>query len=565
MDERTRSAYSANAAQIARTHLAAGKGVARHFAQAFAPGDRILDVGAGAGRDLAALVSEGFTAYGVEPVGAMRDQALAAFPQLDGLLVGGALPDGIDALKDQLGSPFDAPFDGLVCSAVLQHLPRGELFDAVFRLRGLLRDGGRMLVSIPVERPGVDDTGRDKLGRLFTGLQPGEFELLCQRVGFRTIGRWSDPDSAQRFGMRWAVLLFELEHAGDGLSPRPLDRIEAVLQRDRKSSTYKLALLRALTEIATTQARIVRWLPDGRVGVPAAAIADLWLEYYWQLFDSPVFLPQAGGEAKARAHKLAFAHQLDTLRAEFKGAGGLASLLTAHRQGALAPSHAKLYGALQNKIATTIRDMPVRHAGVSTSGKLFGFADGRVLVPADLWQEITLMSHWVRDSLLVRWAELIGRFAKAAGQGGVREHALGILLEPALDERQTSHARKVYEQIAGKQCAWSGRGVDRAFDVDHIIPFALWRNNDLWNLVPAAKAVNSKKSDLLPARKLLQARRPVILDYWQQLQEALPRQFDTELAHLTGAAGDDQQAGFEALVEAVETTALQRGAARWAG
>jgi len=105
--------------------------------------------------------------------------------------------------------------------------------------------------------------------------------------------------------------------------------------------------------------------------------------------------------------------------------------------------------------------------------------------------------------------------------------------------------------------------VDRSFDVDHVIPFALWRNNDLWNLVPAAKTVNNQKSDLLPARKLLQARRPVILDYWQQLHEALPRQFDAELARLTGGAGADYEAGFEALSEAVETTALQRGVARW--
>jgi SAM-dependent methyltransferase len=560
VDEATRAAYAAHADEIARRHLRAGLAVARYFAQAFSPGDRILDVGSGTGRDLAALVSEGFTAYGVEPVAEMREQAIRAHPQLAGLLEEGALPGSLAGLAAKLGGPFD----GVVCSAVLQHLPRAELFDAVFTLRDLLRPRGRLLVSIPVDRPGVDPTGRDELGRLFTGLRAGELELLCQRVGFRTLGRWDAPDAANR--TRWATLLFELEHAGDALSPRPLDRIEAVLQRDRKSSTYKLALLRALTEIATTQARVVRWRLDGAVGVPVEAIADLWLEYYWQLFESRRFLPQAGGEAASGARKLAFAKQLDALRAHFGGAGGLPAFLSSYRQGSLDGASSKLLGRLLARLRATIRDMPVKHAGVSTTGALFGFEDGCVLVSGELWQEIVLMSHWVRDSLLVRWAELIERFAEAAGRaGGVREHALGVLLEPALDERQTRHARRVYEAMPDRRCVWSGGTLARSFEVDHIIPFALWHNNDLWNLVPAAKSVNHQKRDSLPTRRLLRHRRPIILDCWQHLAEALPRQFETELVHLTGSRTPDFQAGYEALTEAVETTALQRGARRWDG
>jgi hypothetical protein len=328
--------------------------------------------------------------------------------------------------------------------------------------------------------------------------------------------------------------------------------------------------------------------------VPVGAIADLWLEYYWQLFESPRFLPQAGGEAKAGVHKLAFAQQLDALRAHFAGTGGLPGLLSSWRQGSLDPAGTKLLHALQRKLKSTIRDQPVQYAGVSTSGALFGFERGHVLVPGELWQEISLMSHWVRDSLLVRWADLVARFAAAApssgsarsgslvagsassgspasrsqagrGKGGVREHALGILLEPALDGRQTAHARQVYASLPEKHCAWSGRPLRQTFDVDHIIPFSLWHSNDLWNLVPAAKAVNNQKRDRLPTRRLLRDRRPIILDCWHQLDAQLHRRFEAELWHLTGDEGASYEAGFDALVEAVETTALQRGVERWAG
>ena len=75
MDQVTLRAYAAHASEIARRHASARSaegGVPRYFARAFAPNGRILDIGAGAGFDLAFLVSEGHQAYGMEPVAEMR-------------------------------------------------------------------------------------------------------------------------------------------------------------------------------------------------------------------------------------------------------------------------------------------------------------------------------------------------------------------------------------------------------------------------------------------------------------------------------------------------------------
>ena len=119
--------------------------------------------------------------------------------------------------------------------------------------------------------------------------------------------------------------------------------------------------------------------------------------------------------------------------------------------------------------------------------------------------------------------------------------------------------------IPDKRCAWTDRRLAGSYDVDHIIPFALWHNNELWNLVPADPRANHAKRDHLPTRRLLKQRRPIIVDYWQRLAAEMPRQFQIELCHLTGGTTTDYPAGFDALVEAVETTALQRGASRWDG
>ena len=115
---------------------------------------------------------------------------------------------------------FGGLFDGAICAAVLQHLPRATLFDAIFSLRRLLRPGGRVLASIPTLRTDIDEEGRDPFGRLFSGVQAGELELFFQRAGFRTLERWEEEDSLGRGGVvRWATLLFELADDDEVESP----------------------------------------------------------------------------------------------------------------------------------------------------------------------------------------------------------------------------------------------------------------------------------------------------------------------------------------------------------
>lgn len=559
MDDLTLHAYATNAAELAHRYAGASHGIARHFALAFRAGDRILDVGAGSGRDLALLVGEGHAAYGVEPVEAMRAEALRRHPELHGKLHAGSLPGLPKA--EILGGPFDA----ILCSAVLQHLPRSALFDAAFALRGLLRPGGRVLLSIPLERGELDAQGRDRLGRLFNRVAPAELELLFQRIGFRTISRCEEGDSLGRGELRWAVLLLESARHEGAPSARPLDRIEAVLRQDRKVATYKLALLRALTDIATTRARAVEWRADGRVAVPIQAVVDLWIEYYWPLFANAEFLPQMSGEAEAGQHKLAFSARLLALMERFQGSGGLAGFLSQVRDGKLDEAARPLVQALRSSLRNAIRTGPVHHAGRSTSGALFGYEQGSILVDGELWQEISLMGHWVRDSLLVRWAELSARLADAADESreDVLQRSLGVLLTPALPVHATRHARGVFAALPERSCVWTERRLGSDFAIDHVIPFTLWHNNDLWNLLPAACAVNNKKRDRLPARQLLLDRKGAIVDCWRALHAKLPTRFEAELSHLTGSRVLDYDGGFEALCEAVEVTAIQRSCARW--
>lgn len=80
-------------------------------------------------------------------------------------------------------------------------------------------------------------------------------------------------------------------------------------------------------------------------------------------------------------------------------------------------------------------------------------------------------------------------------------------------------------------CVWSGRPLANRYDVDHVVPYAAWGNNDLWNLLPCDPTVNrgpGGKFDRLPSRELLLSRRDVVVDYWRQYAHALPTRFATQ-------------------------------------
>jgi SAM-dependent methyltransferase len=112
------------------------------------PGDRVLDMGCGAGRhafemyrrggDVVAFDQDGDELAGVlEIFGAMREQ--------------GVVPLGAEAdIKqgDALAMPFaDEEFDRIIASEVLEHIPDDET--AIAELVRVLRPGGTIAVTVP--------------------------------------------------------------------------------------------------------------------------------------------------------------------------------------------------------------------------------------------------------------------------------------------------------------------------------------------------------------------------------------------------------------------------------
>ncbi len=551
MDVRTLEYYDRQAAETAAKYRAVDQSAwRRHFQEAFPAGGRVLDVGAGSGRDLAQLLALGFDAYGAEPAEGMRAEALRAFPQLEGRI----LPFGLPLPED---ADTGGPFDGVVCSAVLMHVPEAELFDAAFSFKRVLRERGKLWISVPGPRPGLNSENRDETGRLFKPLHPEYLVLLFERLGFQLLRRWEEADRLGRPGIQWNSFLFDLDSARG----RPLDRIEGVLNRDRKTATYKLALFRALSELGTLQHHQAEWLPGGEVALPLRLIAEKWFRYYWPIFEAAEFIPQNNGEQPVCAKPVAFRKRHMEIVEAYRSRGGLSQFLIDEVSGQLPEKVRRQYRETLRCIDATIKEGPVVYA----SGSMFRYDKARraVVIEAGAWREFCQLGHWIEPAVVLRWAEETNRMSD--GRVTVAEVLNRLVLNPT-EERNVGEAKGVFDAMAEKRCVWSDKALRAGFAVDHVIPFSLWHCNDLWNLLPCDARVNGTKSDKLPERGLIFQRKDTIVLYWEKVRQRHERRFDRELVNFTGedrAAGNWQNAAFHRLVEAVEVTAIQRGAERW--
>jgi protein-L-isoaspartate O-methyltransferase len=108
---------------------------------------RVLDVGAGTGRDAAALARRGYRVVAVEPVRELREVAQSLNPCGNVRWVEDSLPTL---------SRLEEPFELVLVSAVWMHLPPTERGQAMERLAALLAPAGLLVVSLRRGAPPMD-------------------------------------------------------------------------------------------------------------------------------------------------------------------------------------------------------------------------------------------------------------------------------------------------------------------------------------------------------------------------------------------------------------------------
>ncbi|MFP4565098.1 MAG: class I SAM-dependent methyltransferase [Spirochaetaceae bacterium] len=166
---------------------------------------RILELGAGSGRDAAFLLERGFEVTALDGSEAMVERAASLHPELAGRIFVHRLPAPL---------PFaDAAFDAVLSLATLMHLPVAAVTEVLGGCRSVLRPGGRLALSVPTERPGLDEAGRDERGRHFTVMNARAWRRLIREAGLTPVADWSSADAAGRDGIRWWTAVCEREES----------------------------------------------------------------------------------------------------------------------------------------------------------------------------------------------------------------------------------------------------------------------------------------------------------------------------------------------------------------
>ncbi len=167
---------------------------------------RILELGSGSGRDAAFLLDRGFDVTALDGSQAMAERAATFHPELAGRIRVHRLPAPL---------PFaDAAFDAVISLATLMHLPVSAIPDVLAECHRVLRPGGRFAISVPTERPGLDEAGRDEGGRYFTVIGADDWAGLIRDAGFERVEEWCSADAAGRGGIRWWTGVWERESGG---------------------------------------------------------------------------------------------------------------------------------------------------------------------------------------------------------------------------------------------------------------------------------------------------------------------------------------------------------------
>jgi SAM-dependent methyltransferase len=159
---------------------------------------RALDIGAGTGRDAAALARRGFQVHAVEPTPELRNHAQRLHPDPSIVWIDDGLPD--------LAQVYDSGerFDLVLMTAVWMHLDERERSHALTRIAGLLALGGRIFMTI---RKGPVPAGR----RMFeVPIDP--LVSQAQSMGLALLRKYEFGDMLGRRDVSWTMLAFEKEN-----------------------------------------------------------------------------------------------------------------------------------------------------------------------------------------------------------------------------------------------------------------------------------------------------------------------------------------------------------------
>lgn len=324
--------------------------------------------------------------------------------------------------------------------------------------------------------------------------------------------------------------------------------IAKIIERDSKATTYKFALLRGVIDVIQDNSPYISF-SDSRVNIPTGLLIEKWILYYFPILESPTFIPQINGDVN-----LAFGSQLSQIISAYRPIGGFSAFYNDLKNKGIPENIKQDFIVLAKKLQETITKMPMRYIGRSISNDFYSIFNyqtqrprkhhsasvdieylirnfGTFSIPVEYYEAFKVLGSFIggQDSILFKWAEFS---VNASGKRLSIENVVNEVLRSPITEREVAESKSIYKSILKKEgkvyCVWTGKSISR-YDVDHMIPFSVWKNNDLWNLLPSQSTTNNQKRDKIPSPYLIERRKNLILYYWDLILQNQPQRFQKEI------------------------------------
>jgi hypothetical protein len=323
--------------------------------------------------------------------------------------------------------------------------------------------------------------------------------------------------------------------------------ISKIIERDSKSTTYKFALLRGVIDIIQDNSPFITFSKD-KVYFPTGLLVEKWMLYYYPILESAEYIPQINGKVN-----LAFGIQFKEVIKQYNKIGGFSAFYNDLKNKGI-PNHLHFeFISLAKKIKDTIMGMPMKHIGYSLNNGHYSIFQketvptiktikeidlevliknfGTFSIPIEYYEAFQILGSFIsgQDSILFKWAEFS---VKASKENLSFEKAINYVLKSPVTEREASESKRIFTSLLKKEgnvfCVWSGNSIEK-YEVDHVIPFSIWKNNDFWNLLPSDKKTNNHKRDKIPSISLIENRKDLIIQYWELLNKNQSERFQKEI------------------------------------
>jgi SAM-dependent methyltransferase len=165
---------------------------------------KVLDLACGTGRESAFLLEHGLDVTGIDGSKELIILAQKIHPGLCNRLFQAIFP------SDLLPRNFAAyPFDAVISIAALMHLTKADIEKTIEKCSGLLKSRGLLIISVCINRPGLDSFGLDAFKRRFTLLSPAEWQRIIQARGFKVLYEKKSSDGLARQKIEWLTVVCE--------------------------------------------------------------------------------------------------------------------------------------------------------------------------------------------------------------------------------------------------------------------------------------------------------------------------------------------------------------------